>query len=62
MKTTFFKPVIRAFKKAGAIFNRQNNSHLIYRLPDRSMAAVPRKLDDHRIAAALVKRVGARLD
>lgn len=61
MKTTFFKPVIRAFEEAGAEFTRRNNSHEIYRLPDGSMCPVPRKLDNFILAKRLAKRVGVHL-
>lgn len=61
MKTTFFKPVIEALIAASAEFARRNNSHEIYRLPDRSTVPVPRKLDDRGLAQSIVKRVGARL-
>lgn len=59
MRTAFYKQVIAAIEKAGCELARRNNSHDIYRSPSRQNIVVPRKLDDKRIARALLKLAGA---
>jgi len=61
VKTAFYKSVVRAITEAGAELIRRNTSHDIYRAPQRGNIVVPRKLDDPRVAHAIVKKAGAHL-